>query len=214
MISPTHASAISATNQHAFAAPPAENASNASAFHEDLRLATDAANQPDDTRERFRITGPVHQGKLVAEYQMPDALVQEMATREQEEKRREDINFRYAYEHQYKPVGQVLVNGKLFAEVDESSGYGLAHSLRGLNPNDLSPKARVEEIARALKGKGQVEIKYANFVPGFGGWSGPSAPESALPAFTARSRQDIMQEAMGTMARLKSVAAAPVPHTA
>ena len=169
-----------------------------------MRLAADATSQSDGTREKFRVTGPVNQSPLVSLYKMPDALVKEMATREQEEAQREGINFRYAYEHQYKPVGQVFVNGQLFAEVNESGGYGLAQSMHGLSDKDLSPQARVEEIARALNGKGQVEIKYSNFVPGLGGWSGPSAPESALPAFTARSRADIMQEAMDTLARLKS----------
>lgn len=220
MITSAHASPLSATTQRFFAAQPpvakqaaavpsADSASSVTISEEGLRLAAGAASQSDSTREQFRVTGPLNQSPLVALYQMPDALVKEMATREQEEKQHEDINFRYAYEHQYQPVGQVLVNGKLFAEVNESGGYGLAHGLQGPNPNDMSPKARVEEIARALKGKGQVEIKYANFVPGFGGWSGPSAPESALPAFTARSREDIMQEAMDTMARLKSGSAEP-----
>jgi hypothetical protein len=195
MISPTYASPVSATHRHSYATSP--QAPSGSTFNEDLQLATDAVAQSGDTRERFRITGPVHSGNLVALRRMPDALVQEMATREKEEKLREEINFRYAYEHQYKPMGQVLVNGKLFAEVTDGGSYTLAHTMRGLNENDLSPKARVEEIARALKGKGQVEIRYSNLMPGFGGWSGPSAPESALPAFTARSRQEIMQEAMG-----------------
>ncbi len=211
---PRFFTALPQATKQAAATPSAESASSVTISEQGLRLAADAASGSDGTREQFRITGPLNQRPLVPLYKMPDALVKEMAMREQEEKLREDINFRYAYEHQYQPVGQVLVNGKLFAEVNEGGGYGLAHSLQGLNQNDMNPKARVEEIARALKGKGQVEIRYSNLVPGFGGWSGPSAPESALPAFTARSRQDIMQEAMDTMARLKSASAAPTPPIA
>ncbi|APW43426.1 hypothetical protein RS694_13385 [Rhodoferax saidenbachensis] len=185
-------------------ATPAQGATRVSISDEALRLATD------NNREQFRLTGPVIQGNLKSAYQMPDALVQEMATREKEEKLREDINSRYAYEHQYKPVGQVLVDGKLVAEVDEGGGYGLAHHIGGLSQNDMDPKARVQEIARALQGKGKVEVKYSDFGPGFGGWSGPSAPESMLPKFTARSRADIMEEVMDTMDRLQAKSA-PAP---
>ncbi|MBC7918753.1 MAG: hypothetical protein H7Y28_13170 [Rhodoferax sp.] len=208
MLTPIQTAAATATRQNFFGTPytgaqdanatPAQGTTQVSISDKALQLAAD------NTREQFRVTGPVVQGNLKSAYKMPDALVQEMATREKEEKLREDINFRYAYEHQYKPVGQVLVDGKLVAEVDEGGGYGLAHSIRGLSQNDMDPKARVQEIARALQGKGKVEIKYSDFGPGFGGWSGPSAPESMLPKYTARSRQDIMREVMDTMGRMQA----------
>ena len=132
-------------------------------------------------------------------FQMPADLVQELARRTQEEQIREEINLRHAEANRYQTVGQVLVNGQLAAEVDEAGGYGLVQSLRGLSDGTLSPSDRLAEIARTLAGRGQVEIRRDHFVPGLGGWAGPAAPESALPAFTARSHDQIFAAALQAM---------------
>ena len=168
--------------------------------------AADAATHIDDAASSYRVTGPVMKLDASKGVKMPDALAKELATRMEEEKVREEINFRYAYEHQYKTVGQVLIDGKFFAEVDEAGGYGVLHQLRGLSESSLSPRERVEEIARAVKSRGKVEVRYSDFVPGIGGWSGPSAPESMLPPFTARSRQEIFHEMQVLMAKAPSEA--------
>lgn len=183
---------------------PVENSSKVTLSSDGLRQAAEAVGQTDGAASPYRVTGPVIRFDVSSAYKMPEALVKEMAIRAEEEKLREDINFRYAYEHQYKTVGQVLIDGKFFAEVDEAGGYGLLQNVPGLTENSLSPRERMEEIARALKGRGKVEIKYSDFVPGIGGWSGPSAPESMLPPFTARSLHEIFQEARDTMARMRS----------
>lgn len=137
-------------------------------------------------------------GNLKPAFKMSEAQIQEVARRELEERRNEAINLEYAYEHQYKTVGQVLINGKLFAEVNESGGYTTESALSGLNEQVTDPRQRVKEIANKLAGQGTVEIKFKDFVPGWNGWSGPSAPQSMLPAFTARSLQEILQELLRT----------------
>jgi hypothetical protein len=186
----------------------AEDSSKVTLSSEALQHAAAAAEQPGDTTSPYRLTGSSFKVGVSGGFKMPDALEKEMAIRGEEEKLREEINARYAYEHQYKTVGQVLVDGKFFAEVNESGGYGLVHNMAGLSENSLSPRERVEEIARALNGKGKVEIRYSDFVPGLGGWSGPAAPESMLPPFTARSHQEIFQEALDMMARMRTEALA------
>ena len=185
---------------------PAEGSSKVTLSSEALRRTAEAAEQPKDATSPYRLTGSSFKVGVSSAFAMPEALAKEMAIRAEEEKLREEINARYAYEHQYKTAGQVLVNGEFFAEVNEAGGYGLVHNVSGLSESSLSPRERVEEIARALKGKGTVEIRYSNFVPGLGGWSGPAAPESMLPPFTARSQQEIFQEALDIMARMRSEA--------
>ncbi|HYD60902.1 MAG TPA: hypothetical protein VEC35_11130 [Noviherbaspirillum sp.] len=185
---------------------PVEESSKVTLSSEALRHAAEVAEQPKNTTSPYRITGSSFKVGVSSAFAMPEALAKEMAIRTEEEKLREEINARYAYEHQYQTVGQVLVDGKFFAEVNEAGGYGLIRDMPGLSENSLSPRERVEEIARALKGKGTVEIRYSNFVPGLGGWSGPSAPESMLPPFTARSHQEIFQEALDMMARMRTEA--------
>lgn len=184
-------------------AAPAEHASKVSLSSDGMRAA-DAAARTDAAASPYRVTGPVMKLDALKSFKMPEALAKELATRNEEEKLREDINFRYAYEHQYKTVGQVLINGKFFAEVDEAGGYGMLQQLGGLSESSLSPRERVEEIARAVQGRGKVEVRLTDFVSGMGGWSGPSAPESMLPPFTARSRQEIFQEMQVLMADMRS----------
>jgi hypothetical protein len=92
-----------------------------------------------------------------------------MEVRAKEEAVRSEINLQYAYGHRYQTVGQILVDGKFFAEVNEAGGYGsIQNHVPGLSEGQLSPRERVEEIARAVKGKGNVEIRYSDFVPGLG----------------------------------------------
>jgi hypothetical protein len=193
---------------------PAEASSKVMLSAEALHHAAEAAGQSGDATSPYRLTGSSFKVGVSSAFAMPDALAKEMATRAEEEKLREEINARYAYEHQYKTVGQVLVDGKFFAEVNEAGGYGLVRNVSGLSESSLSPHERVEEIARALKGKGKVEIRYADFVPGLGGWSGPAAPESMLPPFTARSHDEIFQEALDLMARMRTEATPPPDSTA
>lgn len=49
-----------------------------------------------------------------------------------------------------------------------------------------------------------LEIRYSDFVPGLGGHGGSAAPESLLPAFTARNIHEIFAEAIGEAKRLRS----------
>lgn len=89
-----------------------------------------------------------------------------MEVRGKEEAARNQISSQYARDHQYQTVGQVLVNGKLFAEVNDAGGYAsVKNSIPGLSDAALNPQERLEEIAQALKGQGKVEIRYANFEP-------------------------------------------------
>lgn len=133
---------------------------------------------------------------------MPQALVEEMAVRAKEESVRAGISAQYAQEHRYQTVGQVLVDGRFYAEVDDAGGYGfIGSAASGLSEAPLDPRARLEEIARAAQGMGKVEVRYADFVPGLGGGGGPAAPDSMLPAFTARGLRDIFAEAVAAAKR-------------
>ncbi len=137
-------------------------------------------------------------------YKMPDALVKEMEVRANEEAVRAGISAQYAQANRYETVGQILVDGKLVADVDEAGGYGfIGGGISSLSEATLDPHARLEEIARALQDKdtGKVEVRYANFLPGLGGVAGPAAPESLLPAFTARDVRDIFREAIDAARR-------------
>lgn len=172
-----------------------------------LQKASDAEGKTDELASPYRLTGPA---TLVSSlnpvvYQMPDALIKEMEVRGKEEAARNQISSQYARDHQYQTVGQVLVNGKLFAEVNDAGGYAsVKNSIPGLSDATLNPQERLEEIAQALKGQGNVEIRYANFEPGLGGSGGPGAPESMLPSFTARNIHDIFAEAIEAAGRLRS----------
>lgn len=176
-----------------------------------IRTAAGTEAPGRDAAGPYRLTGPATplSSLRAGVYQMPEALTKEMAVRANEEAARQEISTRYAYEHRYRTVGQVLLDGKFFAEVNEAGGYGFeGGALSGLSEAPLDPRARVEEIARAAKGMGQVEVRYADFVPGLGGWEGPAAPESMLPSFTARDIRDIFAEAI---AANKRQASAPPP---
>ncbi|RZI39995.1 hypothetical protein EGT07_26235 [Herbaspirillum sp. HC18] len=194
-------------------AKPVEESSKVSLSSDGLRAAADAATGTDGAASSYRVTGPIMKFDVSKAVKIPDALAKELATRMEEEKVREEINFRYAYEHQYKTVGQVLIDGKFFAEVNEAGGYGSMQNVPGLSQNPLSPQERVEEIARAVKGRGKVEIRYSDFVPGLGGWCGPSAPESMLPPFTARSRQEIFHDMQYLMTHMPSEPLTPLAST-
>lgn len=150
------------------------------------------------TTSTFRVDGPVYRfedvvkskgGPLIA-VKMTDAQVNELKLREQQEMARQIVSFNYAKAHQYQPVGQVLVNGKLIATVSDAGSVELPHAISGLSDLPLSPADRLAEIARAVNGK----IIYSNFLPTMGGWMGPSAPESMLPPLTARSMREIFDQ--------------------
>ncbi|HZG21979.1 MAG TPA: hypothetical protein VE092_18355 [Herbaspirillum sp.] len=172
-----------------------------------LQKAGEEGVPTDEMASPYRLTGPA---TLVSSlhpfvYQMPEALIKEMAVRAKEEAARNEVSSQYAREHQYQTVGQVLVNGKLFAEVNDAGGYGFAkNSIPGLSQASLKPQERLEEIAQAAKGQGNVEIKYSDFVPGLGGSEGPGAPESVLPAFTARNIHEIFAAAIEAAERQRA----------
>lgn len=178
---------------------PAADADQVSISYEAAQHAATSAGQAGNTQERYRLSGaPTLLASLnLVTYKMPEALVKEMEVRAKEEAVRADINAQYSREHRYQTAGQVLVDGKFYAEVDEAGGFGfIRNALSGLSEAPLDPRARLEEIARAAQGMGKVEIRYADFLPGLGGGGGPAAPESMLPAFTARDIRDIFAEAI------------------
>lgn len=188
-------------------AKPAEESGKVAFSLAAIRTAAGSDAPSGDAAELYRLTGPATplSSLRAGVYKMPEALTQELAVRAKEEAARQEISTRYAFEHRYRTVGQVLVDGKFFAEVNEAGGYGFeGGALSGLSEAPLDPRARVEEIARAAKGMGQVEVRYADFVPGLGGWGGPAAPESMLPSFTARDIRDIFAEAIAANKRQAS----------
>lgn len=81
--------------------------------------------------------------------------------------RREAVDS-YAKAHPNPVVGQVLVDGKLFATVFSPGGVALAHALPGMSDAQLSPEDRLAEIARLTKG----EIRRSDFLPDWGGGIG------------------------------------------
>lgn len=191
---------------------PVAKSTNVTISPEALQKAADSEGQTDEVASAYRLTGPAI---LVSSlhpsvYKMPEALIKEMEVRAKEEAVRLEISSQYASEHQYQTVGQVLVDGKFFAEVNDAGGYGaIQNSISGLSEAPLNPRERVEEIARAVKDMGKVEIRYSDFVPGLGGWEGPGAPESMLPPFTARSIHEIFAEAIEAAERLRSASLPP-----
>jgi len=200
----------------AFSVPPAvvdsdteqaEDSAKVTISSKALQKATETDRQTEEIASPYRLSGPA---TLVSSlhpfvYQMPEPLIKEMEVRAKEEAARNEVNSQYAREHQYQTIGQVLVNGQLFAEVNNAGGYGsVKNSIPGLSDASLKPQERLEEIAQALKGQGNVEIKYSDFVPGLGSLEGPGAPESMLPAFTARNIHEIFAAAIETAKRQRS----------
>jgi len=180
---------------------PAGQADGASARDADkVTISSEAMRKTADGDDNpYRLSGAATllASKNLDVYKMPDALVKEMAVRASEEATREAISAQYASDHRYQTVGQVFVNGEIYAEVDDAGGYGFQkYALSGLSKASLDPRARLEEIARAAQDMGTVEVRYTDFAPGIGGWGGPTAPESMLPAFTARDIRDIFAEAV------------------
>lgn len=173
---------------------------------EAFQMAATHEGQAADAASPYRLSGSAALVSSLAPtvYKMPEALVREMEVRAKEESLRREISSQYASEHRYQTVGQVLVDGKFFAEVDDAGGYGSAGTIPGLSEATLDPRARLEEIARAAQDFGKVEIRYTDFVPGTGGWGGPGAPESMLPAFTARDIREIFAEAIAANKQLRS----------
>lgn len=168
-------------------------------FLQERSLFSDKTSAPSvHPTSRYRVEGPVYsvedlmksRGRPLIAVKMTEAQVNEVKLREQQEAVREIVNFNYAKAHQYQPVGQVLVNGKLVATVFDAGSVESPHAIPGLSNQDLNPADRLAEIAHAVKG----EIIYSNFLPTMGGWGGPGAPESALPPLTARSLMDIFQQ--------------------
>ena len=187
------------------ARPPAES-SEVSISAQALQMSASPEGRAADAASPYRLGGSAVPVSSLAPtvYKMPEVLVREMEVRTKEEALRQEISSRYASEHRYQTVGQVLVDGKFFAEVDDAGGYGSAGTIPGLSEATLDPRARLEEIARAAKDFGKVEIRYTDFVPGTGGWGGPAAPESMLPAFTARDIREIFAEAIASGKQLRS----------
>lgn len=163
------------------------------------RLLAEAANGASvQSSGTYRVDGPFYRvedlvkskGEPLLVIKLTDAQASEVKLREEQDAAREAINFDYAKAHQYQPVGQVLVNGKLVATVFDRGAVESPHALPGLSSQDLSAADRLAEIARAVKG----EIIYSDLLPTMGGWMGASAPESALPPVTARNLMDILQQ--------------------
>ncbi len=164
------------------------------------RLAAENANELNNPHSTnlYRVEGPIYsieemvnsKGRPLIAVKMTEAQVNEVKLREQQEKARENVNFNYAKAHQYQPIGQVIVNGKLIATVSDAGTVESPQVIPNLSDQSLSPADRLTEIARAVKG----EIIYSNFLPTMGGWMGPSAPESALPPITARSLSEILEQ--------------------
>lgn len=167
------------------------------AAQERLAFEKESGNNVHSTSQ-FRVEGQVYsiedmvksKGRPLIAVKMTEAQVNEVKLREQQEKARENVNFNYAKAHQYQPIGQVIVNGKLVATVSDAGSVESPHAIPNLSEQSLSPADRLAEIARAVKGK----IIYSNFLPTAGGWMGPSAPESALPPITARSMNEIFEQ--------------------
>ncbi|EOA05702.1 hypothetical protein HFRIS_006403 [Herbaspirillum frisingense GSF30] len=215
MITAAQASALVASKPNSFAPPtpskpdnnPVEESAKVAISSEAVQKAAESEAQSNEVESAYRLTGPATLLSSIAPvaYQMPEALINEMKVRASEEATRNAINSQYANAHQYQTVGQVLVNGKLFAEVNDAGGYGsIQNSIPGLSDAPLNPQDRLKEIAQAVKEKGNVEIRYSDFVPGLGGQGGSAAPESMLPAFTARNIHEIFAEAIGEAKRLRS----------
>ncbi|MDD5241501.1 MAG: hypothetical protein PHG47_07255 [Sulfuricella sp.] len=199
MLATTVASYLSAKRQTV--APIAEKIADTTTISQAAkdRLSSEKANESStNSHSPLRVEGPFFSfeetvkskgGPLIA-VKMTEAQVNELKLREQQEKAREIANSNYAEAHQYKPIGQVLVGGKLFATVSDAGSVEMAHSLP-LSEAPLSPTDRLAEIARAVKG----EIIYSNLLPTMGGgMGGPGAPESMLPPLTARSMNEIFDQ--------------------
>lgn len=157
------------------------------------RLSSDTGRAA--STKNFRVEGPVYRledlakskGRPLFSMKMTEDQIKESKLHDEQVQARSLINASYAEAHPYKPIGQVLVDGKLFATVYDSGAFGTAYRMAGLGDQDLSPTARLEEIARAVKG----EIIYSNLFPDSGA-GGAGAPEWMLPPVTARSLSEIL----------------------
>lgn len=157
------------------------------------RLSSEAGSAA--STNLFRVEGQVYRledlanskGRPFFTVKMTEDQTNESQLHDQQVEARSLINASYAEAHPYKPVGQVLVDGKLFATVYDSGAYGTAYRMASLSNQVLSPTARLEEIARAAKG----EVIYSNLLPDSGA-GGAGAPEWMLPPVTARSLSEIL----------------------
>ena len=189
---------------NSYSRPTAKNTEAVENIADTLTISADARQRlladesaGDTPNGAYRVSGPVYRfsdmlkengGNLVA-VKMSDEQIAEAKLHDQQLAARERVNFSYAQAHQYQPVGQVFVKGKLVATVLESGGYETSSAIAGLSEAMLSPQERLVEIARAVNGK----IAYTDFVA-LDSWSGPSAPEALLPPLTARSLMEIFQQ--------------------
>ena len=137
-----------------------------------------------------------NKGKPVVPYKMTEDQIKEgKAWEEQTRLRREAVD-NYAKAHPNPVVGQVLVNGKVFATVFSPGGVALAHALPGMSDAQLSPEDRLAEIARLTKG----EIRHSDFLPDWSGgdWSGfstiPDEVMATMPKVTARGLNQMRPE--------------------
>lgn len=112
-----------------------------------------------------------------------EQIAEHKAWEEQSQLRAEAIS-RYADSHPNPIVGQVLVDGKVFATVFSPGGVEMAHALPGLSDAQLSPEDRLAEIARLTKG----EVRRSDFLPTLGGRYStiPDDVAATLPKVTAR----------------------------
>lgn len=176
-------------------APQAQRAKNVDAtsrFARALHQAIPAEQEPskaDAGREAYRVVlSEVKPVSLRAAFISSSSSIEEMSLRAQQEQAREEVNLAYAMAHPYLPVGQVMVDGKLFATVFDSGAFTMEQSVAGLSEASLSPAARLAEIAKAVGGS----IKRSDLIP-VPLTMGPGAPESMLPPLTARSHIEILQ---------------------
>ena len=151
----------------------------------------------------YRVQGPLMTLEDLAKskpdaviYKMTDAQIRELNAHEEQTRLRREAVDSYAKAHPNPVVGQVLVDGKVFATVFSPGGYATAHAMPGLSEADLSPADRLAEIARAVKG----EIIYSDFLPDWSGgdWSGfstiPDDVMATMPKVTARGLNQMRPE--------------------
>ncbi len=102
----------------------------------------------------YRVEGPVYsieemvnsKGRPLIAVKMTEAQVNEVKLREQQEKARENVNFNYAKAHQYQPIGQVIVNGKLIATVSDAGTVESPQVIPNLSEQPLSPADRLPKL--------------------------------------------------------------------
>lgn len=113
-----------------------------------------------------------------------EAQINEGKAWEEQSRLHQEAVKHYADAHPNPIIGQVLVDGKVFATVFSPGGVEMAHALPGLSDAPLSPEDRLAEIARAVRG----EIKLSDFLPTLGGRYStiPDEVAATLPKVTAR----------------------------